>query len=132
MAKVKKKPTWKIPFSMADGKLLVSRYEWGNNQIWNFQTQKYEKLEILWREHDYEFDAVLEFVSFYTGSSTHHIKFRDINTNETFTMFSSDFFSMIKEVTMSNGIVKGRWGFSKKGNSYCIQFRSFKKKEEEK
>lgn len=126
-----KKPKWKIPFSAEDGRLLVGRYEWNGSQRYNYKTGKYETLDIVWKEADYEFDAVLEFQNFYRGSSTHHIQFRDINTNEEYTMFSSDFFDMIKLITMHNGIVKGRFGFAKKGNSYCVQFRKQQKEEDQ-
>jgi len=121
-----KKPSWKIPISKKDGTLLLDHGAYSTRQ-WNHVTRQYEQLQrddILWREPDYQFDAILEFVNFWHGSSTHHINFRDIITNEKYTMFSSDFFDMVKAVTMHNGIVKGRFGFAKKGNSYCIQFRS--------
>ena len=122
-----KKRSWKIPFSAKDGR-LISRYS--NTEYWNVITGLPEKEEIIWRESDYEFDAILQFKWISRGASADHIHFHDIITRESYMMFSSDFFDMLQQVTMSNGVVNGHWGFAKKGNSYCIQFKKPKETKE--
>lgn len=96
------KSDWTVPFDRA-GDMM----SW---ESWRDQS------DTRWAA-DYEWDDTLEYVTYSRGRSSVTVKLRG-RGGRMFTMFLAEFMRCVPQ--MDKGSITGRWGFTKRGDSYGI------------
>lgn len=104
------KKEWKAPFTK-DGSLL------------HYCDSYYNQNEIIWKDSNYTFDAVLEFNGYQRGRSAAYFMFKHKETGATYSMFLTDMDDLLKHSIIAMGMIGSRWGVVKRGSNYGIQAR---------
>lgn len=72
-------------------------------------------------KENYEFDATLKFKEVTRGQSACRFILLDEDGHKFF-LFPSELLNILKNATVSNGSVSGKWNFVKKGQNYSIRW----------
>lgn len=114
-----KKGLYQIPFHPKQGGVL---HYAGDFYHWTKDAEgKDIRLGPEWKMN-YEFDAELEYVTYYRGRSAAYFHFRDTSTGAEHSMFMTDFEETIPH--MVRGRIRGTWTFIKRGQNYGIRMVS--------
>jgi hypothetical protein len=74
-----------------------------------------------WREN-YVWEDELQLIKMEKGRSAAHFIFQSRLTGKTYVMFMTDLTKFLLKGTMTAGIIKGKWAFTKKGQNFGVIF----------
>ena len=102
----------------------ISKYQIPFNQSGNLcrycETWALKDGTITMRDN-FVFHDTMEIEGYGRGRSAAYFSLKSTTTNKTYDMFLTDFFALIHDCVVTNGIVEANWTFCKRGQNYGMR-----------
>lgn len=76
--------------------------------------------ETIWKEN-FEFEDTLIITGMSRGRSAANFNLQSTIDSKNYNLFMTDIVDLIRKVTITNGKIKGRWTFVKRGSNYGVK-----------
>jgi hypothetical protein len=107
--------TYQIPFDKNGNQMHYPEPSW----LWNKDGTSRQIPPTL--KDNYVFEDTLIIEDFSRGRSAAYIEAKSATTGKGFTIFLKDLLDIIKNETISKGVVQGKWTFCKRGSNFGLK-----------